>query len=324
MTRIALLAALSLGLAGPAFAQHTEHDAPPAPAARQPPAVAPPQPATLPADRQDHDPKTAAEAADPKAGHVMETETVDPPEPGNEIPPDAPTDFAADAYFPRGDMDRARRILDDEHGGTLQSKVMANLLEYQSVNGEGGYRWEGEGWFGGDIDRLVIKTEGAGNSETIEAGEVQALYSRAIDPYTDLQVGLRQDIEPNSRTYLALGFESLLPYWFEVQGAVFVGERGQVLGRFEGDHDFLVTQRLVLQPRVELNFAAKDDVAAEVGAGLSNAELGLRLRYEFQREVAPYIGISWERSFGGTADFARGAGERVEKTSFVVGLRAWY
>jgi copper resistance protein B len=151
MTRVALIAALSFGLAAPAMAQHSDHETPPTPAAKQPLGAAPQQPATLPSDHQAHDATSVAEAADPGTGRVMET--VDPPEAGNDIPPVAPTDFAADAYYSRGDMDRARRVLDDEHGGTLQSKVMANLLEYQSVNGEGGYRWEGEGWFGGDIDR---------------------------------------------------------------------------------------------------------------------------------------------------------------------------
>jgi copper resistance protein B len=333
MNRLVLLAALSFGLSGPAFAQHVEHEAPPvAPAPKppiaaepkQPPAAQPKQPAAAPDDHQEHDTAPAAPAAEPQDGHVMDA-AVPPPEAGNDIPPDAPTDFAADQFFPKADMDRARGILDSEHGGTLQSKIMANLLEYQSQNGDGGYRWEGEGWFGGDINRLVIKKEGAGSRDDIEDAEVQALYSRAIGPYTDIQVGIRHDIEPNpSRTYLAFGVEALLPYWFEAQGALFVGERGQVLGRLEGSYDFLLTQRLALQPRAELNFAARNDAATGTGSGLSDAELGLRLRYEIRREFAPYIGISWERSFGDTADYARAAGERAETTSFVVGLRAWY
>lgn len=332
MNRIVLLSALSIGLTAPAFAQHTDHDKPQAPAAKQPvvpmprqPAVsAQQQPAIPPAEHRDHDPKPAAQTPDQHAGHAMDAEAVDPPEVGNDIPPDAPTDFAADAFFPRSDMDRARRVIDEEHGGAWQSKVMANLLEYQSQNGEDGYRWEGEAWFGGDLDRFVLKSEGEG-SDDIEDAEVQALYSRAIGPYTDVQVGLRHDIEPNpSRTFLAFGVEALLPYWFEVDAALFVGERGQVLGRLEGSYDFRLTQRLVLQPRAEINLAAQDDAATGVGSGLSDAELGLRIRYEIQREFAPYVGISWERSFDDTADYARAEGDRAETTSFVVGLRAWY
>lgn len=105
---------------------------------------------------------------------------------------------------------------------------------------------------------------------------------------------------------------------------MFLGERGQVLGRLDGSYDLQLTQRLVLQPRAEVNFAAKDDAAIGLGSGISDAEVGLRLRYEFQREFAPYVGVSWERKFGDTADYARASGDRAESTSFVVGLRAWY
>lgn len=333
MNRGLLLAALSVGISTPAFAQHEGHGAPPkpapqapAPATRPPQSPAPrPQPDARPDDHADHgQQQTPAPAGDAHAGHDMAAEAIDPPEVGNDIPPDRPAEFAADRFFKRDDMDRARGILRDEHGGGTTYKIMGNLLEYQTHNGEDGYRWDGEAWFGGDIDRFVLKTEGEG-SDDIEGAEVQALYSRAWDHVTDLQLGIRHDFEPGpSRTYLAAGFETLLPYWFEVEGALFVGERGQVLGRLDGSYDLQLTQRVVLQPRAELNFAARDDEAVGIGSGLSDAELGLRLRYEIQREFAPYIGINWERKFGGTADYARAEGERAETTSFVVGLRAWY
>lgn len=339
MNRYLLLAALSLGVATPAFAQHEGHGtvqtpAPQAPAAPKPvphtPApkapVPQPQPAAPAEPHAQHDRggKPAAAAPDQHAGHKMAEEFVDPPEAGNNVPPDAPAEFAADRFFGTGNMNRARGILRDEHGGALTYKIMGDMIEYRSQDGEDGYAWNGEAWFGGDIDRLVVKTEGEG-SDDIETAEIQALYSRAWDHVTDLQIGIRQEIEPNpSRTYLALGFETVMPYWFEVEGALFVGERGQVLGRLDGNYDFQITQRLVLQPRAEVNFAAKDDAAIGLGSGLSDAELGLRLRYEFQREFAPYIGVSWERKFGDTADYARADGESAETTSFVVGLRAWY
>jgi copper resistance protein B len=339
MNRYLLLAALSLGATAPALAQHEGHGtshtpAPQAPAAQKLPPQAPapktpvPQPQPeAPAEphaQHDHGDKPTAAAPDQHAGHEMSEEFVDPPEAGNDVPPDAPAEFAADRFFGVNDMNRARGILRDEHGGAVTYKIMGDMIEYRSQGGDDGYAWNGEAWFGGDIDRFVVKTEGEGGDE-IESAEVQALYSRAWDHVTDLQIGIRHDIEPNpSRTYLALGFETVLPYWFEVEGALFVGERGQVLGRLDGNYEFQLTQRLVLQPRAEVNFAAKDDAAIGLGSGLSDVELGLRLRYEIQREFAPYIGVSWERKFGQTADYARADGESVETTSFVVGLRAWY
>lgn len=334
MNRHLLLAALSICATAPALAQHEGHataqtPAPQAPVPQKPAPKTPvpqPQPAAPaePHAQHDHGDKPTAAAPDHHAGHERSEEFVDPPEAGNNVPPDAPDEFAADRFFGVGDMNRARGILRDEHGGALTYKIMGDMIEYRSQDGEEGYAWNGEAWFGGDIDRLVIKTEGEGG-EDIESAEIQALYSRAWDHVTDLQIGIRQDIEPSpSQTYLALGFETVLPYWFEVEGALFVGERGQVLGRLDGNYDFQLTQRLVLQPRAEVNFAARDDAAIGLGSGLSDAELGLRLRYEFQREFAPYIGVSWERKFGDTADYARAGGESAETTSFVVGLRAWY
>jgi copper resistance protein B len=254
----------------------------------------------------------------------MNEEKVAPPESGNAIPPDHPTDHAADVFFPRSDMERARRILEDEHGGALASKFMFNEFEYTGGAGDDGYRWDGEAWFGGDVDRLVLKSEGEGERD-LESAEVQTLYSRAVGPYTDLQFGLRHDIEPSpSRTYLAAGFESVFPYWFEADGALFLGERGQVLGRFEGSLDFMLTQRLVLQPTAELNFAVKDEPAVGIGSGVTDSEVGLRLRYEIRREFAPYLGILWERKFGDTADLARASGDDPESTRFVAGLRGWF
>mgnify|MGYP000849003296 FL=1 len=315
MKRLALLTAVSLACAAPAFAQHEGH---PMPQQSAPPAQ---QPAVVPENHGDHAMPPGKKVEGPQP---MTMDAVDPPEAGNDIPPDAPVDHAADAFFPKADMERARRILDEEHGGALVSKFMLNELEYMGGDNVDGYRWDGQAWFGGDIDRLVLKSKGEGVHK-LESAEVQALYSRAVGPYTDVQVGVRYDIEPNpSRTYLAVGFESLMPYWFDVEGGLFFGNRGQVLGRIKGSTDFMLTQRLVLQPAGELNFAAKDDMAIGLGSGFTDAEVGLRLRYEIHREFAPYVGVLWERKLGSTADIARAAGEGPESTRFVAGLRAWF
>lgn len=240
-------------------------------------------------------------------------------------PPGA-TDHAADRVYDPAAMAAAREQLRVEHGGMAVSKVMANLLEHQSRSGGDGYRWEGEAWVGGDLHRLVIKSEGEGAVRgRVEAAELQALYSRAVTRYTDLQFGLRQDFSPGpARTSLAAGAQTLLPYWVEAQAAVFLSGQGDLRGRVEATYDLRLTQRLILQPRVELNLAAQDTPRARLGAGLSTAELGLRLRYELKREFAPYVGVSYDRSYGRTADYARAAGHETHATSLVVGLRGWF
>lgn len=268
----------------------------------------------------------APTAADPHAGHQMAAPILtgaDLPV-GDATPPPSPAEAAADRVYGATSMDRARRILRNEHGGAQASQVMLNIAEFGL--GSRAYQWEGEAWFGGDEHRFVLKSEGEGErGHGVEDAEVQALYSRPIGLYTDVQAGLRHDFEPGpSRTYATVGFETLIPYWIEAEGALFLSEKGKLSARLEGSTDFRLTQRLVMQPRGELNFAAEDDARRGIGSGLSDAELGLRLRYEIKREFAPYVGVVWSRKVGDTARFARADGEDVEDVRAVVGLRAWF
>ena len=242
---------------------------------------------------------------------------------GDAPAPPPPDDHYADRFFPSAEMARSRHDMMRENGGRQFGTVLFNLAEYQFRSGRDGYRWDGEGWFGGDIDRLTVKTEGEGIfREGVDGAEVQALYSRAVGPYFNLQAGIRHDFKPTpTRTYATIGFEGLAPYWFEVEGAAFVSPQGDVLGRLEGYYDQRITQRLILQPRVEINLSAQDMPRQRIGSGLTDAELGLRLRYEVTRRFAPYVGVSYEAKTGRTADYARAAGERPTSTSFVAGVR---
>ena len=245
---------------------------------------------------------------------------------GNASPPAPPTDHYADRQFPAEEIAHAHHAMMRESGGQTFSQVMLNLAEVQVRNGKDGYRWDGQGWFGGDINRLVVKTEGEGAfREGVEAAEVQALYSRAVGPYFNLQAGVRHDFQPSpTRTYVTVGFEGLAPYWFEVEGALFISNKGDLLGRLEAYYDQRITQRLILQPRIELNLAAQNVPENRIGAGLSKAELGLRLRYEFSRQFAPYVGASYDAKTGQTANYARAAGNKATSASVVAGVHFWF
>jgi len=212
-------------------------------------------------------------------------------------------------------------------GEELHSLVLVDRLEYQTNNGDELLLWDAQGWIGGDVNKLWIKTEGdyLFEKDTVGEAELQALYSRAIASYWDLQVGVRHDFKPDpSRTFGVVGVQGLAPYWFEVDAAAFVSEDGDVEARIEAEYDLLITQRLIVQPRAELNFAVQDVKELGIGSGLSTAALGVRLRYEVRREVAPYIGVSWTRATGDTADFAREDGENVSSFSVVSGVRLWF
>ncbi len=245
---------------------------------------------------------------------------------GSAPAPAAPEASYADKVWGRDAMIASRSALRGEHGGGTFSQIMFNLAEVQIFDGRQGFRWDGEAWVGGDINRVVLKSEGLGAfAKGVEDAEVQLVYSRALDPYFNIQLGARHDFSPGSpRTYATIGFEGLAPYWFEVQGAVFLSDKGDVLGRLEGYYDQRLTQRLVLQPRVEANLAAQDVPSNGIGAGLSDIELGVRLRYEITRELAPYVGVSFERKLGRSASFARAGGDDVGGASLVFGVRAWF
>ena len=240
--------------------------------------------------------------------------------------PAPPADHAADRIYDPKAMADARARLHQEHGGQTFSAIMVNLAEYQFLKGHDSYRWEAEAWYGGDINRVVLKTEGEGAfGGSTEQAELQALYSRAIGPYFNLQAGLRYDFRPEpSRAYATLGVEGLAPYMIETTATVFLSDKGDALARVEAYYDQLVTQTLVLQPRVEMNFAAQDVPANGIGAGVTDIELGLRLRYEITRAFAPYVGVSYLRKTAKTANYARRAGEPVGGTAFVVGIRTWF
>ena len=232
----------------------------------------------------------------------------------------------ADAIYGEDAMADARRDVLAEGGDQKSFYILFNQLEAQMSDEGDSLYWNGQAWYGGDINRLVLKTEGEGNiGRSLEAAEVQALYSRAVGPYTDIQLGVRYDFKPNpSRVYATVGFESLAPGFFDVEGALFLSNKGDLLGRLEGYYDQRITQRLILQPRAELNFAAQDVPEIGLGSGLSTAELGLRLRYEIRREFAPYVGISYDRRFGDTARLARAQGQGAASTSLVLGIRTWF
>ena len=272
---------------------------------------------------------------DPHAGHATGEPAANPPSPPVAPPPpealQAPA-YAADQVYGTGEMTKAREEVRRESGDLRNWRLLFDQLEVSLQGGRDGYVWDdAQFWYGGDIDKLWIKSQGEGEfGGRLESAEVQALWSHAIDPWFDLQAGVRYDFEPDpSRGYLVVGVQGLAPYWFEVDGALFLSNKGDLSGRVEVEYDQRITQRLILQPRVETEFAFQDVPEIGIGSGLSTAELGLRLRYEIfparaPAVIAPYVGVQYERAFGDTADFRRAAGDRVGGWSFIMGVRTWF
>jgi len=205
------------------------------------------------------------------------------------------------------------------------TKVMIDQFETRVTDGDDPLVLEGQAWIGKDLNKFVIKADAEQVNGSTEELELQALYSRAIAPFWDFQVGVRQDQKPKpGRNWLAIGFQGLAPYWFEIDTALFIGESDQIGLRFTAEYEWMLTQRWVLSPDIEFNIYSKNDQATGTGSGLSDTQLGLRLRYEIKREFAPYIGVNWNKKYGNTATFAKNEGEKVDDTQFVAGIRVWF
>jgi len=185
--------------------------------------------------------------------------------------------------------------------------------------------YDAQAWFGRQYDRLVLKAEGEYARGEVREARTELLWGHAVASYWDTQLGVRYDSgEGPDRTWLALGLQGLAPYWFELDATAYVGESGRTALRLEAEYELLITQRLVLQPRAEVNFYGKDDEERSVGSGLSDAVAGLRLRYEITRQLAPYVGVEWADVFGQTRDLAEEAGGSSSETRWVAGLRFWF
>jgi copper resistance protein B len=205
------------------------------------------------------------------------------------------------------------------------SHLMLDQLEGRFGAGGDALRWSGEAWTGDDNNRLWLKSEGEVQNGRPEDARYEALYDRPLTSFWDLQAGARADIDSRpGRAWAALGVEGLAPFFVAVSATAYASDEGHLAFRLEGSDDIRITQRLILQPQIEINAYSRDDPDRVIGSGLSDLDGGLRLRYEITRKLAPYVGVVFERRFGRTADLAKAASEQADATRWVVGLRSWF
>jgi copper resistance protein B len=247
---------------------------------------------------------------------------------GGKAPADArdPHEYANGATLESGPYARPgpRELkLADEHSF---ASLLVDRLEHARVrNGGTETAYEAQAWFGRDYDKLVVKAEGEHARGKLQEARTELLWSHAVASYWDTQVGLRQDsgVGPD-RSWLGIGVQGLAPYWFEVDATAYLGNNGRTALRLGAEYELLLSQRLILQPRAEINAYGKNDLARDIGSGLSDGVFGVRLRYEFSRQFAPYVGVERVQKYGNTADIARAAGEPTGETRWVAGLRFWF
>ncbi len=227
------------------------------------------------------------------------------------------------------DEDRAAAFPEGLHGHATHDRaihyfVRFDRLEWQSGAGDAA-KWNNKAWIGGDLNRVWLRTEGEAHDGRLASANVHVLWGRAVAPWWDVVAGVRQDVRPGDpQTWAAVGLQGLAPYWFEVEATGYVGAGGRTAATLEVEYELLFTNRLILQPLVEMEFYGRSDPERGIGRGLSSLETGLRLRYEIRREFAPYVGVTWDRKLFGTADLAREHGERTRAARVAFGVRTWW
>lgn len=203
--------------------------------------------------------------------------------------------------------------------------VLIEQFEDRTNGADHAFRYDGQGWYGTDTDKLWVKSEGqVGAHGRFEDGQHEILYDRAISTFFDLQGGVRLDLDDGpARAWAALGVQGLMPYFIDVEATAYFSDRGAA-ARLKASYDLLITQRLILQPQAELNFYSASDRGRGTGSGLSDIDAGLRLRYELSRKFAPYVGVTYQGRFGQAATFARRDRESTGDVRFAFGIRAWF
>lgn len=238
---------------------------------------------------------------------------------GGNPPPDARSPDYSDGvgYGSMQGMDMA--------DNTPLGMVLIDQLEAFHGRDANGQVWEAEGWYGNDTNKLWIRTEGERSRGKLDDGDLEAFWNHGIATYWGTQLGVRQDFgEGPKRTWAAFGVQGLAPYWFELQATAYAGANGRTAARLRAEYELLFTQRLILQPEAEVNLYGKNDPQRRIGSGVSDVQFGLRLRYEFHRQFAPYIGVNWVRRIGTTADYARQDRLPVLDRQIVAGVRIWF
>lgn len=298
---VVLAAAVSAAWAQPAAHDGMSHDAMPVDAHEM--------------DHSAHETDIDAERDAAPANHDAHDMMPAPADPSNRRDPHA---YA-------GGYDFSQLPMKHEGGELRYGLLLVDRLEAVRADGEYAAAYDLQGSYGGDIDRVVLKAEGEHDDGELIEARTELLWSRAVAPYWNMQAGARHDGgEGPDRTWLAFGMQGVAPYWFEVDVTVYAGESGRTALNLEAEYELLLTQRWVLQPRVEADFYGKDDGDRGLGSGLSSVAAGLRLRYEIRREFAPYIGIEWTGTYGDTADYARASGLDANETQTVAGVRFWF
>lgn len=265
------------------------------------------------------------EAADAHAHHhdhaaasPAQTRVDKPTATDDHVPPDP-------AQHPMAPMTDAQMTRAMEMDDTAKL-FMFKLDTFERAKSSDAYStaWNAQAWYGGDFDKLLLRSKGE-REHGITDARVEAFWNHAFASFWDWQLGARHDFGSGpSRDWAAFGVQGLAPYWFEIEATAYLGDGGRTALVLRAEYELLLTQRLILQPEIEVNFYGREDRARDVAAGLSDAEFGLRLRYEIRREFAPYVGVVWKHRHEPSGAFPQAIERASTDRQIVAGLRLWF
>lgn len=265
-----------------------------------------------------------AGATDAHTGHDMDEMDMEGMD-HSAMPDAAPASGLRDPHAYAGGYDFSQFPMRHEGHELKLGSLLVDRLEAVHADDNTSAAYDLQAWYGGSFNRAVLKAEGDIDNGKLQEGRTELLWGHAIAPFWDAQLGLRYDngVDPG-RSWLALGIQGLAPYWFELNATAYVADEGRTALSLEAEYELLLTQKLILQPRLEADIYGKRDAERAQGSGLSELAAGIRLRYEIRREFAPYVGIEWAGKYGGSADYARAAALDIRETRAVAGVRFWF
>ena len=252
-----------------------------------------------------------------------------PPRPEDHVDRQIPAPTGLPPFIPTITDEDRRAAFPDVHGHPVHDEdvnffLLGDQVEWHTGDGHVGINWDTKGWIGRDRDRFWFRSEGRREDGRVGNSQTDLLYARLFARWWEVVGGIRQDLRPgHPETWAAVGVQGLAPYWLEVEATAYIGTSGRTRLRLEFEHELLLTNRLVLQPQIEMEMSGKAEPGRGIGSGLNTIDTGLRLRYQMRREFAPYLGVSWKQRFFGTADLAAATGDKTSGARLALGLRFW-
>ncbi|ENX34380.1 hypothetical protein F889_01658 [Acinetobacter colistiniresistens] len=191
-----------------------------------------------------------------------------------------------------------------EHGGQIYQATQLDTQWLLDEDGQGTLKSKLKTWVGTDENKLFILADYAKAESEKSEQSLAALYSRNIADFWDVQAGVNYRYNPDREVDKeqfegVVGLHGMAQYFFETDAHLYVGQDQQWRFVLETERDLLLTQKLILQPYLEMEWVLRDESKYAAKTGLADAEVGIKTRYEtVKNRVMPFIDVGYAYSNG--------------------------